>query len=542
MSLVPNLSPAISSNPSDSPVAVVSQVVSPDPTKAGTMAPPLPKKAKFLRRLIDFFHQIGSNHGSLSKEVSPSLESSITPPCSQTDAHVPSMSIPMTQPSGSATSPIMVAHGKAHAHAHSKFHFKFFSRLNTSGSRQLQDNDDAASHHLSNSIGGSLNGLSLVQQQHRRASSRSSAADTILDEDERISEEEMEIVRERIPTVTEASELCFKRKYKFLGNQIIGKGASGVVRLGCARTKDDEPLGPPVPLAVKEFRKRRKNETPGEYLRKLTREFCIAASLSHPNVVRTIDMMHDGCKWYEIMEYCQQGDLFSFIQHGGLKDMSEIDWCFKQIVNGVVYLHSQGIAHRDLKPENLLVDAAGLVKITDFGVSDLLCPPSQQQPLSDRAEPQVISLSKGVCGSSPYIAPEQFTGLPYDGRLVDVWSLGIIYYAMVFHGIPWESATSKDGNYMHYANCCVATRSLGHGNIFEPFTRLPHGSRRLLRRMLEPDPAKRITIAEVQADEWFQAIPMVTLVVHHPDEDILMMDGLGDEAMASSHRQAALPA
>lgn len=539
MFLVPNLGPTLSSNTSDSPVAVVSQVVAPDSAKAGAVAPPLPKKAKFLRRLIDFFHQIGSNNGSSSKEVSPSLEQGITHPCSHSDAHVPSIPIPLAQPSGAAASPVMVAHGRAHAH--SKFHFKFFSRLSASSSRHLQDNDDDAFPHSSGSIGGSVNGPAPVQQQHRRTSSRSSAAGTILDEDERINEEEMEIVRERIPTVTEASELCFKRKYKFLGHQIIGKGASGVVRLGCARARDDEPSGPPVPLAVKEFRKRRKNETPGEYLRKLTREFCIAAGLSHPNVVRTIDMVHDGCKWYEIMEYCQQGDLFSFIQHGGLKDMSEIDWCFKQIVNGVAYLHSQGIAHRDLKPENLLVDTAGLVKITDFGVSVLLCPPSQSQQQSDRTDPQEICLSKGVCGSSPYIAPEQFTGSPYDGRLVDVWSLGIIYYAMVFHGIPWESATSKDGNYMHYASCCATVRGPGHGNVFEPFTRLPHGSRRLLRRMLEPDPAKRITIAEIQADEWFQAIPMVTLVVHHPDEDILMMDGLGDEAIASSHRQAALP-
>lgn len=122
-----------------------------------------------------------------------------------------------------------------------------------------------------------------------------------------------------------------------------------------------------------------------------------SSSLSH-NVVETVDLVQDEQQhWCEVMEYCPGGDLYAAIKKGDLEPM-EINSYFKQIIAGISYLHSMGVAHRDIKPENLLIDAKGHVKITDFGVSDVFRMCWEKK----------THLSKGLCGSEPYIAPEQF--------------------------------------------------------------------------------------------------------------------------------------
>jgi len=273
---------------------------------------------------------------------------------------------------------------------------------------------------------------------------------------------------------------CFLDKYRFCGNKIIGRGASGVVRL--ARSTCGDKI-----VAVKEFRKRRRDESYQEYIKKLTAEFCIGSMLHHVNVIQTYDILKDGSHWYEVMEYCPGGDLYGVIKAGHMEE-EDVDCLFKQLVLGVDYMHSLGVAHRDLKPENLLIDEEGHLKITDFGVSEVFRVVWEKKP----------HYSKGLCGSTPYIAPEEFTGLEYDSREVDVWACGIIYYAMKFHGIPWESATPKDPNYSFYLN--------HRGANYEPLVRLPHGPQELIARMLEPDPKKRITTAEIMDNCWFKKI------------------------------------
>lgn len=99
-----------------------------------------------------------------------------------------------------------------------------------------------------------------------------------------------------------------------------------------------------------------------------------------------------------------------------------------------------GVAHRDLKPENLLFDDCGHLKITDFGVSDVFKTAFDRMP----------HLSRGVCGSEPYIAPEEFDMVEYDAREVDIWAAGVIYYAMTHSGLPWyiSQKLTSQGN-MH---------------------------------------------------------------------------------------------
>ena len=334
--------------------------------------------------------------------------------------------------------------------------------------------------------------------------------------DVEISDNELEMLKETVPLIHDRHDLSFKLKYHFIGSKIIGKGASGIVRLAAGNMEEDSNQR----FAVKELRKRKKQETCNDYLKKLIREFRIAMLMHHENVVNTIDFVMIGEKWYEVMEYCSGGDLFAAIQRGKM-GQDEIDCCFKQMICGVKYLHEMGVSHRDLKPENLLIDSKGHVKITDFGVSEVFCDlewylgdipalkeknkTQQQEANPSNLEAEItkpIHKLKGLCGSCPYIAPEEFTGQEYDGRLVDIWSIGIIYYAMVFHCVPWEMAHPKNPNYKQFLE-------EGFDN-FEPFSRLPAKPCALLKRILEPDPLKRATIEEIMTDEWFTNIRTCT--------------------------------
>lgn len=189
------------------------------------------------------------------------------------------------------------------------------------------------------------------------------------------------------------STASLMKKYGMCDKAAIGKGATAVVRLAHKWDRREEKL-----YAVKEFRKRRKNETEKDYVKKLTSEFCISSTLHHINIVETVDLVQDESQhWCEVMEYCPGGDLYAAIKKGGMSS-AEVECTFKQILLGIQYLHSMGVAHRDIKPENLLLDGRGHVKITDFGVSDVFRMCWEKK----------THMSKGLCGSEPYIAPELF--------------------------------------------------------------------------------------------------------------------------------------
>ncbi|CAG8641184.1 283_t:CDS:2, partial [Acaulospora morrowiae] len=268
-------------------------------------------------------------------------------------------------------------------------------------------------------------------------------------------------------------ECMLFKKYGVCEKGCIGKGATAIVRL---------------------VHKNDQTDTEATYaVKKLTSEFCISSSLQHVNVVKTVDLVQDeNHNWCEIMEYCVGGDLYAAIKSGFMTSV-EINCCFKQLIMGVGYLHSTGVAHRDIKPENLLLSEKGHLKITDFGVSDVF----------KTCWEGVVHMSKGLCGSEPYIAPEQFETKEYDARLVDVWACGIVYYCMIYQGIPFRMATPNDPNYANY----LETRNIG---LYESFEKLPRGCRDLMYKILEPNPQKRYTIEQIKNDSWFQTIECCT--------------------------------
>lgn len=146
-------------------------------------------------------------------------------------------------------------------------------------------------------------------------------------------------------------------KYGKFG-KVLGAGAGGSVRL-MKRSSDG------TTFAVKEFRARHSYESEKEYAKKVTAEFCVGSTLHHGNIIETLDIIHEKGKWYEVMEYAPY-DLFAIVMTGKMSK-SEVSCSFLQILSGVSYLHSMGLAHRDLKLDNVVVNEHGIMKIIDFG-------------------------------------------------------------------------------------------------------------------------------------------------------------------------------
>jgi protein-serine/threonine kinase len=217
--------------------------------------------------------------------------------------------------------------------------------------------------------------------------------------------------------------------------EVIGRGAFGIVRIS---HKIDPKNGHQEQLyAVKEFR-RRPQESARKYHKRLTSEFCISSSLRHPNVIHTLDLLQDSKGDYcEVMEFCAGGDLYSLVLTAVKLEVAEADCYFKQLMRGVEYMHEMGVAHRDLKPENLLLTMNGSLKITDFGNGECF----------RMAWEKEAHMTCGLCGSAPYIAPEEYTDKEFDPRAVDVWATGVIYMAMRTGRHLWRVAKKDEDEF-----------------------------------------------------------------------------------------------
>lgn len=224
------------------------------------------------------------------------------------------------------------------------------------------------------------------------------------------------------------------QKYGKLG-KTLGSGAGGSVKV-LVRPTDGKTF------AVKEFRPRKSNESIKQYAKKCTAEFCIGSSLHHPNVVQTIDIFSDfhQNKYFQVMEYLPV-DFFAVVMTG-LMSRGEIICCFKQIVQGVRYLHSMGLAHRDLKLDNCCMNEKGILKLIDFGSAVVFRYPFEKD----------ISMAHGIVGSDPYLAPEVITSTKeYDPQFVDIWSMGIIFCCMMLKRFPWKKPKLTDDNFKLYS-------------------------------------------------------------------------------------------
>ncbi|KAF4840335.1 Serine/threonine-protein kinase HAL4/SAT4 [Colletotrichum siamense] len=335
-----------------------------------------------------------------------------------------------------------------------------------------------------------------------------------------------------------ASEFEYLSKFGRHGKH-LGKGATSKVTLMCRK-------GCPGELyAVKEFRAKQKSDDTPTYEKKIKSEFTISKSLHHPNIVESIRLCTDHGRWNHVMEYCAAGDLFSLLEKKYLIEEDRLNdrlCLFKQVIQGINYLHSNGIAHRDIKPENLLITQDSKLKITDFGASEVFngSHPGYRESggqCGKNMKTDIELCKPGVVGSEPFTAPEVLAkDCEYDPRCVDVWSAGVIGIYLCFGGGLWKKAERKPSEEW-YIKLCEAWEKWYRRNpepdakvtessypAYLPFdTSLkPPAFRRVLLKMLNPDPKKRATITEIMNHRWVKTIECCQLETY--DDPATMID------------------
>ncbi|XP_027339396.1 CBL-interacting serine/threonine-protein kinase 23-like isoform X4 [Abrus precatorius] len=212
----------------------------------------------------------------------------------------------------------------------------------------------------------------------------------------------------------------------------------------------------------------------------IKREISTMKLIRHPNVIRMFEVMASKTKIYIVLEFVTGGELFDKIARSARLKEDEARKYFQQLICAVDYCHSRGVFHRDLKPENLLLDANGVLKVSDFGLSAL-----PQQVRED-------GLLHTTCGTPNYVAPEVIHNKGYDGAKADLWSCGVILFVLMAGYLPFE-----ENNLMAL-----------YKKIFKAeFTCPPwfsSSAKKLINKILDPNPATRITIAEVIQNDWFK--------------------------------------
>ncbi|KAH7236295.1 kinase-like domain-containing protein [Fusarium tricinctum] len=344
----------------------------------------------------------------------------------------------------------------------------------------------------------------------------------------------------------------FEYQRKFLGRhgKHLGKGAASKVTLMMRKGSPEELY------AVKEFRGKSHRESQQDYENKIKSEFSIAKSLHHPNIVETFRLCTDHGRWNHVMEYCSEGDLFSLVQKGHLKgdDRKKDRMClFKQLIQGVHYLHANGIAHRDIKLENLLITKDSKLKITDFGVSEVFCGthPGLREAggqCGRNMSGEIRLCSPGICGSEPYIAPEVLAKEDsYDPRALDVWSSAIVMIYLTFGGAIWSRAQPGELHYDKLVNgwnkwytkhpeCDASITDTDYPKCYALDIGIsPPALRRLVLQMLNPDPKKRISIDGVVNNRWLKNVECCQLESY--DDPALLIDATKKDNTINSNKK-----
>ncbi|XP_051226136.1 CBL-interacting protein kinase 19 [Lolium perenne] len=211
----------------------------------------------------------------------------------------------------------------------------------------------------------------------------------------------------------------------------------------------------------------------------IKREIAVLRRVRHPNIVHLFEVMATKTKIYFVMELVRGGELFSRVSKGRLKEDIARRY-FQHLVSAVGFCHARGVFHRDLKPENLLVDEAGNLKVSDFGLSAV-------------AEPfQPDGLLHTFCGTPAYVAPEVLARKGYEGAKADIWSCGVILFVLMAGYLPF-----------HDQNLMSMYRKIYKGEF-----RCPRWFSKdltsLIVRFLDTNPSTRITLPEVMESRWFK--------------------------------------
>lgn len=215
----------------------------------------------------------------------------------------------------------------------------------------------------------------------------------------------------------------------------------------------------------------------GDDLPRVKLEIEAMKNLSHQHICRLYQVIETSTQIFMVIEYCPGGELFDYIIAKDRLSEEETRVFFRQIVSAIAYVHSQGYAHRDLKPENLLIDADHNLKLIDFG-------------LCARPKGGLSYELMTCCGSPAYAAPELIQGKAYIGSEADVWSMGVLLFALLCGYLPFDDD-----------NCMVLYRKITRGKYDNPHWLSP-GSILLLNQMMQVEPKRRLTVRQLLDHPW----------------------------------------
>uniref|UniRef100_A0A1J3F8W6 non-specific serine/threonine protein kinase n=1 Tax=Noccaea caerulescens TaxID=107243 RepID=A0A1J3F8W6_NOCCA len=274
----------------------------------------------------------------------------------------------------------------------------------------------------------------------------------------------------------ESSQVLFD-KYEI--GKLLGTGHFAKVYHGTEIATGDD-------VAIKVIKKdpvsRRRGMT-----EQIEREISVMRLLRHPNVVELREVMATKKKIFVVMEYVDGGELFERLDKDGKLPENLARKYFQQLISAVDFCHSRGVFHRDIKPENLLLDGNGDLKVSDFGLSALMTP---EQLGGRRGSSDDLLHTR--CGTPAYVAPEVLRNKGYDGAMADIWSCGVVLYALLAGFLPFI-----DENVM-----TLYTKIFKAQIEFPPW--FSPESEEMISMLLVADPEQRITMSEIKMIPWFR--------------------------------------
>lgn len=275
-----------------------------------------------------------------------------------------------------------------------------------------------------------------------------------------------------------SSEVNALEQRGYLIGKKIGQGSYATVHLAeyCDASSPKR-----MHLACKIFDK---EKAPRDFLEKFfPRELDILTKIENPHIIQVHSILQRGPRVFIFMRYADNGDLLDYIKRNGVVLENQAKLWFRQMASGLQYLHSKNIAHRDLKCENILLSRRFNVKLADFGFARF-CTDGENRRV----------LSQTYCGSAAYAAPEVVSGTPYNPKLADVWSLGIILFIMLNASMPFD-----DSNLRKLLKDQMSRNWVFRSRIRETVSA---AAKSIVRHILEPDITLRLTLDRVLSHEW----------------------------------------
>ena len=229
--------------------------------------------------------------------------------------------------------------------------------------------------------------------------------------------------------------------------------------------------------------------------KRINLEIQILKNIFHFNIIKIYQVIETINTFCIIMEYYEGGELFDYIINKDHLSENESRCIFHQIIDAIDYMHQMGISHRDLKPENILLNSNyDKIKIIDFGLSNLYFVKSSNNNGTDNDNNNEDELLRTPCGSPGYAPPEMVLGFKYNGLQTDIWSSGIILYAMLCGSFPFDDDSEQElyskivkGKF-DYPDDIILSREV----------------KNLIEKILVVNPHYRATIDIIKNDPWFK--------------------------------------